>query len=299
MVAFPAALTNKQWQKNKGLFAKAKPTGIGEALTAMEKAFAGSGFAVDPEKLATETLDPIVFEKRLAQYDKTMQGQAKKLDDAAAAVQAKITTAKTTFAGNKSVLTELGKLESELANFRAGIKLNGTIATKQRVAIFDAYKKHLQSSALWKQTVGFKLAASTEAHRQEVLGDVKRLERDPRIELINEMWGHDGAARTLRTTPRLWDQILVKNFPELTAKVRPGSAMNDFNQLPWIDTVGNEPGKSATNKVTAALKGSTDPAVIQRAITTFALQYSNSLIKYADFVKALGEFETTLKKYAK
>ncbi|HEY2167671.1 MAG TPA: hypothetical protein VGH01_10925 [Jatrophihabitantaceae bacterium] len=298
-MSFPSELTNKQWQKNKGLFAKAKPTGIGEALTAMEKEFNGSGFMLDPAKLGTETYDPILFEKRLAQFDKVMQTQAKKIDAAAGTVQTKITAAKSTFAGNKAVLAVLTKLESDLANFRAGIKLQGAIATKQRVAIFDEFKKHLKGSAYWKQTVEKKLAASTEGHRQEVLGDIKRLEADPRLELVHEMWGSDGAARTLRTTPRLWDQILVKNFPELTKMIRPGSAMADFNQLPWVDTVGDEPGNTATKKIQLGLKGATDTASVTRALTTFALQYSNSLMKYSDFVKALAEFETVLKKYSK
>jgi hypothetical protein len=296
--SFPTALTNKQWQKNKGLFAKAKPTGIGEALTGMEKDFAGSGFSLDPAKLGAETLDPIQFEKRLDQFAKSLQAQANKIDASAAAVQIKITAAKATFAGNKSVLGVLGQLEADLANFRAAIKPNGQITTHVKAEVLAAYKKHLTTSAYWAQTVTKGLAASTESHRQSVIAEVRKLESDPRIAFIHQLWGSDGSARTLRTTPRLWDQVLVKNFPQVTAAIRPGSAMQAYNQLPWIDTVGNEPGSSATNKVTAMLQGSTDPQVERRAVTTMALQYSQSLIKYQDFCKDLLQLEKYLKKYA-
>ena len=298
MPSFPIVLTNAQWQKKKGLFAKSKATGIGEALVALEKAYNSSGYALDPAKLGTETLDPIVFQERLTQFGKSLQAQAAKIDAAAAAVQKKLDAAKTTFAGNTSVIGVLGRIETDLANFRASLKPAGHLTVQLKEDAVAAYKKHLTSDGVFTDVVTKGIAAKTEAQRRTVLSEVKKLEANPSIDFIHTLWKGNSTARVLRTTPNFWDVALIKRFPKLTAQILPGSAMQQFNQLPWVDNVGNEEGGSASQRVVAMIRGARTAASEKRAVQTFALQYSNSLIKYQDFCKALAKLEAALKKAA-
>ena len=298
MPAYPAALTNKAWQKNKGLFAKSKSTGIGEALTAMEKAYAASGFAMDPVKLGTETVDPMQFKQRYDKLGASLQTQTKAIESAAATVQQKITAAKGTFAGNKSVLGVLGQLEGDLANFRAALKPNGSIFTQQLGAVLAAYKKVLHATPAYKLMMGpDQWYTTTKNFYEQVLRDVKALEADPRVDKINELWGgNQPPPRSLRTTPRGWDQMLAKDFPATTAAIRAGKAWDTFNKnLPWIDDVGNEQGNGASKRVRAMIKGNVTE---QKAVTKFALEYSQSLMTYRGFVTDLGKLEKLLKKFA-
>ena len=298
MSAYPAALTNKAWQKNKGLLAKAKPIGIGEALTATEKAFNSSGFALDPVQLGTETVDPMQFGQRYEKLGTTLQTQAKSIDAAAATVQQRITAAKTTFAGNKAVLAVLGRLESDLADFRAAVKPNGTIFTQQRAAVLAAYKKVLHANAAYRLMMGQdQWYTTTKNFYDQVLKDVKKLEADPRVDKIHELWGgNQPAPRSLRTTPRGWDQVIAKEFPATTAAIRAGKAWDTFNKnLPWIDEVGNEQGQTASKLVRAMIKGNVTE---QRAVSKFALEYSQSLMTYRNFVNDLAKLEKLLKKFA-
>jgi len=298
MPAYPATLTNKTWQKNKGLFAKAKSTGIGEALTAMEKAYAASGFAMDPVKLGSETVDPMQFKQRYDKLGATLQSHAKKIDALAATVQQRITAAKTTFTGNKSVLTVLGRLEGDLANFRAALKPNGSIFTDQLADVLAAYKKGLHATTAYRLMMGSdQWYATTKNFYDQVLRDVKALEADPRVDKINELWGgNQPPPRSLRTTPRGWDQMLAKDFPVTTAAIRAGKAWDTFNKnLPWIDDVGNEQGNGASKRVRAMIQGNVTE---QKAVTRFALEYSQSLMTYRNFVNDLGKLEKLLQKFA-
>lgn len=298
MTGYPATLTNKSWQKNKGLLAKAKPTGIGEALTALEKAYAGSGFAVDPAKLGTETLDPILFGQKLDSYLKTLAAHAKKLDAASGEVGKRTTAAEKTFAKDKAVLTELGKLQHELVLFGKSIQPDGAITAARKKATLAAFAAHLRQDANYKtvmQSGG--QAALSHGHVQTLLGQVKQLEQSKDIDQIAAMWGkNDGPARAVRTTPVLWDRIYRKAFPKLAESVFSGSAYDTYNQkLAWIDDVGNEQGGSATRKV----RELAETMPMDKAIARFCLEYSNSLFKYQQFVQHLKKVETVLAKAAK
>jgi hypothetical protein len=234
-------------------------------------------------------------------YDKlgaTLQTHAKTIDAAAATVQQRITAAKTTFAGNKSVLTVLGRLEADLANFRAALKPNGSIFTQQMAAVLAAYKKVLHASSGYRLMMGADAwYPVTKNFYEQVLADVKELEADPRIDKIHELWGgSQPPPRSLRTTPRGWDQLLAKDFPVTTQAIRAGKAWDTFNKnLPWIDNVGDEQGQTASKRVRATITGNVTE---ERAVTKFALEYSRSLMTYRNFVNDLGKLEKLLKKYA-
>lgn len=297
MAAYPVALTNKAWQKNKGLFAKAKATGIGEALTALEKAFNASGFALDPVQLGGETVDPMPFAQRFEKYGATLQSHAKTIDAAAATVQQKVTAAKSTFAGNKSVLTVLDRLEDDLADFRAALKPKGSITAHQLAAVLAEFKKALHKTNTYGLMVTGGMYETTKKHYEKTLGEVRELERDPRVDKINDLWKDTKASpRSLRTTPRSWDQIMKKEMPKTCAAIRGGEAWSIYNKdLKWINKVGDEPGGTASSKVRTMITGSVTE---ERAVTQFALEYSQDLMVYRDFVTDLAKLDKVLRKYA-
>lgn len=83
LTKYPAVLTNKDWQKKKGPFAKlAGKTGVGEALQACEKAWAAVDWSVfDAEKMRKNGPTAIIngFKTAQAEYKKSVEGLRKAL----------------------------------------------------------------------------------------------------------------------------------------------------------------------------------------------------------------------------
>src|SRR5690242_10169171 len=97
---YPVTLTNKDWQKKKGLLNRSTKTGIGENLTALEKAFASTPYGkLDPDQLVSETLDPVLFGKKLDAMTRSFAGVEAKLRPMVAAVDQRINQALPTFTG--------------------------------------------------------------------------------------------------------------------------------------------------------------------------------------------------------
>jgi predicted trehalose synthase len=130
MQAYPHQLTKHYWNKSLGLFAKAKRTGIGDALSAMESAYADSVFTFNPLAVATKTADPAKFERWMAHLDTRLRADAAKIDEAAATVQAEITVATSAFADDAAVVDALRRLQSSLVTFRASVQPGGPLATQ-------------------------------------------------------------------------------------------------------------------------------------------------------------------------
>ncbi|GAB2485320.1 hypothetical protein [Jatrophihabitans fulvus] len=296
MTGYPATLTNKSWQKNKGLLAKAKPTGIGEALTALEKAYAGSGFSVDPAKLGSETADPKAFEKKFDAYTKTLEAHAKKLNAAAAGEVGKRTTAaEKTFAKDKAVLTELGKLQKELIDFGKALEPNGRITKELKAQVLAAFAKAIRANRAYDQVVTKRLGSSTENHRQTVIKELRELWDTPTVAKVHELWGSDGSARTLRTTPILWDQVLRKEFPVTTAAILNGSANTKYRMsLDWVEDVGDEPGSKASKRITKMMEQMDETTAVRK----MCKEYLASVREYTQFCSDIDTLESLLRKYS-
>ncbi|SOD94896.1 hypothetical protein [Caenispirillum bisanense] len=83
LTKYPAVLTNKDWQKKKGPFAKmAGKTGVGEALQACEKAWGAVDWSVfDAQQVRKKGPGAVVngFKTAQAEYKKSVEGLRKAL----------------------------------------------------------------------------------------------------------------------------------------------------------------------------------------------------------------------------
>jgi hypothetical protein len=290
---YPAVLTNKEWQKHKGLFAKSKPTGIGEKLVALEKVVSGSPFLkIAPAPMGMETKDPLVFERKLAALTKTLTQYAAKIDAAAVDVDKAVTAARPTFAKDKSVTKYLDTLTISIKGLRADIK-PGQGEFKEFIdEVTKAYKAHMKSGFAFS---AFQDGATRgEKKWSEAMALIKKVESAGNVAAIHAAWGTDGPARSITTFCKLWDQY-APEFPELTKKVYAGKAMNDFADLPWMKDTANETNNNATTKVQDLMnRGMAE----DRAVTKMTMEYSSSMIKSHDVVKHIGAVYKVLAKAA-
>lgn len=117
---YPVALTNANWQKRKGLLAKGTKTGVGEALTALEKAFAKSPFGkLDPDKMGTETVDKVVFDKKVESLKKSLAGAHRDLSKFITAADKIVGKAVVEFAkqNKQDVRKQLEQINAQLKQF--------------------------------------------------------------------------------------------------------------------------------------------------------------------------------------
>lgn len=117
---YPSLLTNAAWQKRKGLRAKGTKTGVGEALTAVEKAFAKSPFGkLDPDKMGTETADKAVFDKKVNALKQSLAGAHRTVATSIAAADKVVGRATVEFAkqNNQDVRKQLEFISAGLKQF--------------------------------------------------------------------------------------------------------------------------------------------------------------------------------------
>ena len=128
--AFPTELTKSRWNDSFGRFSKARRSGIGDALSRLQGAFADSAFTFDPYTVATKTADPEKFERWMTHLGTRLQADAAKIEQAADSVQAEIAATTSVFADDASVSDALGRLQTSLVAFRASIQPGGPLATQ-------------------------------------------------------------------------------------------------------------------------------------------------------------------------
>lgn len=293
-MTYPDVLTNAAWQKKKGLFARAtKETGIGASLTALEKAFRASTFAkVNPQVLAAEMTDPLLYTRRRANLGNALKKDASTLKTKIKDSQNLVAAASATFAKDSDILRYLSTLIQNL------VALDNKLAPHAYVAgvITDLDREFKTNFAKTKTAVMLQtpVAADTEKARRDALAMIKQVEQEKTIASIHDTFGGNGPHRVVSTTPKLWDQVFRADCPQLTGALLPGLAMNTFFTLPWVSDVGDEAGNKASDRVANDAKKSNEA----RAVTTMALQYSRSLVEYKKFTDALAKFTAAVKPYS-
>jgi hypothetical protein len=295
MPKYPDVLTNKQWQKNKGLLAKSKPTGIGEKLIALEKLYQSSFFVkADAKAMGGETVDIAVFEKKLGVLLKTLGAQATKIDAAAADADKTIRAAMPTFAKDKAISRYLETLTLGLKGLRADIKADGSATHEVRDAVVAAFVANLKKTKTYAYIVTNKIADIAEKKRMTALGAVKKLEAKPQVATVHALWSGDGPHRSMPTNCKMWDQIFAVEMPQTTDAIYAGKTMQTYARMPWISEVANETNQDATNVVRADAERTSE----ERAVKTMALEYSRALIEFAQFNGHLRDLAARFKKYA-
>lgn len=134
---YPPALTPANWAKNKGTLAKAKPTGIGEALTKLSKAHESLDLTLfDADKL--DTTESV--ERALEQYEKTAKKHFARAFEEAKTVEDVATTAAKALAKAtlvpKSAAEAAGAVAKAAAEYAAAltsVRQNGVKALEGRL----------------------------------------------------------------------------------------------------------------------------------------------------------------------
>ncbi len=276
---YPVILTKAAWDKNKGLMAKLAvgKTDVGAALAAIEGEVKKSFLSVKVFP-GTDVIDFLAYEdnltKELAQGAKTIQGKVGNagivLKAAHVDFEKSKTIPKSATAYVKKIMDALKPFLSTVTSFPAKAVSEVHADYKQRVGALSAY-------AALKDAAG-----SLDSTYAKLMGMIKKIESAPSIANFQAQFKGDGPHRQMTTVCKLWDQMVPKNFPKLAAKIYAGKAMTDFAALPCMMDVANETNEVATKKIRKAIEGGQPEA---RAVTTYLLQYSSSVIGSAPIIK--------------
>jgi hypothetical protein len=134
---YPAPLTPNHWAKQKGLLAKSKPTGIGEALTRLMKAHEG----LDLAAFDVARLDSVdAAEKALSQYEKEVKKgfvkafqEAKTVEDTATTAAAALKKAALAPKSAVDAAKAVAEAASDYAVALTAFRQDGVKALEQRL----------------------------------------------------------------------------------------------------------------------------------------------------------------------
>jgi hypothetical protein len=292
-ILYPEILTDKAWQKAKGVVAKTKSTGVGKTLIALQKAYQATEFAkMGPIDLAKETTDPMSYAKRRTSFEAAVGSETKKLAPLIAQSAAAVKSAKATFAKERKLLAYLTEMEAALAQFKTDFAPGGR-QTAQFLQSADREFKYLFGKTRTGTFLGAGAYARTEKARQQLLKTIKDVEKSAKISAIHDAWGSDGPHRVLTTGCELWDNFFAKDAPQLAKSIYAGKAKQEYGHLPWVWEVANEMNSDATNAVTALATRSSE----DRAVATMTLQYSRSIIEFKKFTDFMGAFDQAARQW--
>jgi hypothetical protein len=284
---YPEILTNKAWQKHKGVVAKLAvgKTDVGAALSTFEDEFGRSGFG---HVKSFGGLDPMEFHDFHAGLIAGLKGSAKQLNAKAMDALKVAAAARDAFSASKmvpksstqyvkDVMAALGKFNRALDPYVA--KVDGDLKKEFREKLQNSTPfKLLQINATtadvkWKQTIEL----------------VKKVEKTPTLAFFHQTFGHDGPHRSVGNWSKTWDQVLRKDMPRLATSIYPGKG-SDYFELPCINKVSDEMSGHGSNEIQELIDSGQDEG---RAVKTYLLKYSSSLVKTRELIAHLN---TALKR---
>lgn len=292
---YPVILTNKDWQKNKGLFAKGKKTGVGAALDTLQKAYLASPYMKASatsvmKEITAGSLDPQAFKKNLGTGVTKVFGNARKqIKTPADALEHRIAAAITMLGAGSAGGKHLAKMKVELDKF-----VDKTLPGYEHafgLEVIEEYKARVQKTNTY---VGF-MHDKGAVTKKNVSSFGTALAGVTKIDDIGKAFGDTANAnppsRALTTACQNWDTVFAAEFPQFAARYFPAKAMTTVKSLPWISELGNEKGGGdATKKVEAmAARTSEDAAVaaFKRQAGASWRQAQKFLVQYFKFLVAL------------
>lgn len=302
-LAYDPVLTDKDWQKKKGTVGKTKKTGVGEALTTLEKTFAKSGFAmIDAGYLGSRSIDPQIYAEARKQFLAQVASNAKSIDKAIKDAKAKTFAARKPFASDKKVLDHLLVIDRALDKLLKDTGANGQ-PLKAVIASADVeWQKMLKSKSMVINGKMIEDSAKLAGYGQSLREDVKAVIAAARAQgapqdtfaEISARWGKNpSSARSCTTAINQWDQLVVREFPQLSARFHKGPALRTFlTSGSWLDAAANEANGVCTTKAKDLIKqvGHT------KAMEEFVKGFTGDIKKYDEFVVMARKFYTTLEK---
>jgi hypothetical protein len=288
-ITYPVILTNKDWQKKKGVTNKGKKTGVGESLDALQKAFAISAHAkISPDDLVKETSDIEIFKKKAPSVRLMFQQSRKKLRPLFDAADKKIAAAITTFGATSSAGKHLTAMKAALKKFETNEM--GVFEQQFETEVIDKFKAKVQKTNTWAVVQTFDVTRRNASTFQKCLDDVRSISdvTDKFGTLINA----NPPGRAVTTACKNWDQLIRAEFPEFSKKYFKYPAMDTIAKLPWIKQLGDEAGGTASKALKAQLSGGSEAQVIQK----FKADAGRSWKQVEKFLDAYFKFGADLPK---
>ena len=260
MLQYPTILTNKDWQKKKGLIGKATKTGVGEALDALQKVYLQSGFAKhDPQVLGASTLDPVAINQGLTAFRSTASKSVAQIKQCAATADSKINKAIVAFASGSSqnVRKHLQQMQKDLKQFVADAQ---AYPAAFEAATTHAFKQKIQASSLW---IAFVQAGPNTLRNIQSYGHDLQ-DCDSPADVHDKFKDGSSPGRCLTTACKTWDQLVITGAPSIAKKYYPKKAMESIFKLPWIQDLGNENMSTASGKITQLALRSNQAAAMKK-----------------------------------
>jgi hypothetical protein len=238
---YPNVLTNRDWQKAKGVLAKifVGKTDVGANLTALEADFKKSDFCKEPAPF--DGLDPIEFKAFIKARRTELDKQADSLATKAAAAIKVASQAAGEMKANSKVPASVSKYLSgmivALDKFESDIK---AMPDKYIQELTEAFRKKLQADAIVK-TLRDSCTKVSEKWKK-LPEDIKTCEANPTVATVGKVFSGDNNARGIAAAAQFWDKTLVKQFPKATAAIYTGSAIKDYYSLPFLQELAMQLG---------------------------------------------------------
>jgi hypothetical protein len=279
---YPAVLTRREWDRNKGVIAKlvVGKTDVGAGLRGVEEEYNKTGFSGVKMFPGDDPLDYLEYEK------KTVEGLQKsepvlkaKIDTAMGWANATQDEFRRSKPVPKSSADYVKRITDGLAEF---FKQIGRFPAKAKDELRKEYKDRLHKSMAY---LGLTDAAQkADATFSKLQGLIKQVEGNPTLNTLHATFMNDGPHRQLTTVCKLWDQLVAGKFPKLAAKVYPGKAMTDYFTLPGLADIANETANAASKKLQTLIQGGQPE---NRVVQTYMLRYSSSVIKAHEILNHL------------
>lgn len=291
-IDYPAVLTRAAWDKKKGLAAKLAvgKTDVGAYLHAVEVAFKSGGLA-DVSEFAG--LDPIEYKAYETELTKKLTKGAKTVGTALGNLKVVATAAHSTFAASKVVpKSATAYVKSILDQIEPFKNLVAQYPPVVGPALLKAYRTALRAPTNSSYGLLIKSAEAAPGLTVKIVTLLKQVEAKPTVENLHAVFGDDGPHRMLTTSFKAWDQLAKAKFPTLAARHYTGTAMTDLFTLPHLQDMGNENMSHASKKLADLVQAGQNE---KRAVAKLCLEYSQSVLKSADFLKGFAAFGTELK----
>ncbi len=282
-IDYPAVLSKAAWDKKKGVMAKLAvgKTDVGAGLTAVETAFKASGFAAVNEFGGLDPIEYVTYETGLIQG---LTRGAAAVGVKLSALKIVVTQAHTDFGKSltvpKSSTAYVKSILDQIEPFRQLItQYPGVLPPSLK----KAFQVKLRASIPYIGLMD--TAKSAPGLSIKIVNMIKQVEAKPTIANLHKVFGGDGPHRMLTTSFKAWDQLAKAKLPTLAARHYTGTAMTDLFTLPHLQDMGNENMSVASNKLADLVQGGQNE---KRVVEKFCLEYTQSVLKSADFLKAFA-----------
>jgi hypothetical protein len=219
-VDYPKTLTQADWDKKKGLLARTKPTGIGKALSSLQRMHNAVNWGDLAPKWTTGVPTVLMLNKNYNTKKGVVESKVEPIEGHARSVATLALKWEKTFKADKLIPASAAKAAkavadaaTKYANDLAGVmaeltserdNAKQTIVAAARFTLKPTLTKHLTKIDLFLKDINTFTSKANEANLQTLVSG-------------------DGGARGYCTACTFWDEVMV-DYPDITTGVYTGKA---------------------------------------------------------------------------